>query len=131
MILVEIHGQNEKIGLLDPSNHIKILDRYSNSEEKLSEVYESFSNYKKLLKILYELENLESNKTNQLQEIQNDLNLLENLNLKEGEYEDLIKRRNLMAQHEKIFTAINNINNLLEGEQGNFLSNISKNSVQT
>ena len=25
-----------------------------------------------------------------------------------------------MAQHEKIFTAINNINNLIDGEQGNF-----------
>ena len=129
LILVEIHGQNEKIGLLDPSNHIKILDRYSNSDKKLLEVYKSFSNYKKLRKILSELENLESNKTNQLQEIQNDLNLLENLNLKEGEYEDLIKKRNLMAQHEKIFTAINNINNLIDGEQGNFLSNISKNSA--
>ena len=128
LILVEIHGQNEKIGLLDPSNHIKILDRYSNSDMKLLEVHKSFNNYKKLRKILYELENLESNKTSQLQEIQNELNLLENLNLKEGEYEDLIKKRNLMAQHEKIFTAINNINNLIDGEQGNFLSNISKNS---
>ena len=129
LILVEIHGQNEKIGLLDPSNHIKILDRYSNSDKKLLEVYKSFSNYKKLRKILSELENLESNKTSQLQEVQNDLNLLENLNLKEGEYEDLIKKRNLMAQHEKIFTAINNINNLIDGEQGNFLSDISKNSA--
>ena len=129
LILVEIHGQNEKIGLLDPSNHIKILDRYSNSDKKLLEVYKSFSNYKKLRKILSELENLESNKTNQLQEIQNDLNLLENLNLKEGEYKNLIKKRNLMAQHEKIFTAINNINNLIDGEQGNFLSDISKNSA--
>ena len=128
LILVEIHGQNEKIGLLDPSNHIKILDRYSNSDMKLFEVHKSFSNYKKLRKILHELENLESNKTSQLQEIQNDLNLLENLNLKEGEYENLIKKRNLMSQHEKIFTAINNINNLIDGEQGNFLSNISKNS---
>ena len=63
LILVEIHGQNEKIGLLDPSNHIKILDRYSNSDKKLLEVYKSFSNYKKLRKILYELENLENNKT--------------------------------------------------------------------
>ncbi len=129
LILVEIHGQNEKIGLLDPSNHIKILDRYSNSDKKLLEVYKSFSNYKKLRKILSELKSLESNKNNQLQEIQNDLNLLENLNLKEGEYEDLIKKRNLMAQHEKIFTAINNINNLIDGEQGNFLSDISKNSA--
>ena len=129
LILVEIHGQNEKIGLLDPSNHIKILDRYSNSDKKLLEVHKSFINYKKLRKILFELENLESNKTNQLQEIQNDLNLLENLNLKEGEYKNLIKKRNLMAQHEKIFTAINNINNLIDGEQGNFLSDISKNSA--
>lgn len=129
LILVEIHGQNEKIGLLDPSNHIKILDRYSNSDKKLLEVYKSFSNYKKLRKILSELENLESNKTNQLQEIKNDLNLLENLNLKEGEYENLIKKRNLMAQHEKIFTSLNNINNLIDGEQGNFLSDISKNSA--
>ena len=129
LILVEVHGQNEKIGLLDSSNHIKILDRYSDSDKKLLEVYKSFSNYKKLRKILYELENLESNKTSQLQEIKNDLNLLENLNLKEGEYEDLIKKRNLLAQHEKIFTAINNINNLIDGEQGNFLSDISKNSA--
>ncbi len=129
LILVEIHGQNEKIGLLDPSNHIKILDRYSNSDKKLLEVNKSFSNYKKLKKILYELENLESNKTSQLQEIQNNLNLLENLNIKEGEYENLIKKRNLMAQHEKIFVAINSINNLIDGEQGNFLSDISKNSA--
>ena len=129
LILVEIHGQNEKIGLLDPSNHIKILDRYSNSDQKLSEVYKSFSNYKKLRKILFELDNLESNKANQLEEINNDLNLLENLSLKDGEYETLIKRRHLMTQHEKVFTAINNIHNLLEGEHGSFLSNISKNSA--
>ena len=128
LILVEIHGQNEKIGLLDPLNHIKILDRYSNSDEMLFAVSESFANYKKLREILFELENLESNKISQLKDIQNDLNLLENLNLKEGEYETLIKTRNLMSQHEKVFTAINNINNLLEGEQGSFLSNISKNS---
>lgn len=129
LILVEIHGQNEKIGLLDPSNHIKILDRYSNSYEKLFDVNKNFNNYKKLNKILYELDDLESNKISQLREIKNDLTLLENLNLKSGEYDDLCKKRNLMAQHEKIFTAINNINNLLEGEHGSFLSNISKNSL--
>ncbi len=45
LILVEIHGQNEKIGLLDPSNHIKILDRYSNSEKKLLEVHKIAKNF--------------------------------------------------------------------------------------
>ena len=42
LILVEVHGQNEKIGLLDPLNHIKILDKYCNSDEKLLEVNKSF-----------------------------------------------------------------------------------------
>ena len=27
--LIEIHGQNEKIGLLDPGLHVKLLDRYA------------------------------------------------------------------------------------------------------
>ena len=129
LILVEIHGQNEKIGLLDSSNHIKILDRYSKSSEKLLEVVNNYNNYKKLNKILYELDSIESNKTNQLEEIKNSLNLIENLSVGENEYKELIKKRNLMSQYEKIFTAINNINNLLEGEEASFLSNISRNSL--
>ncbi|MAH89233.1 MAG: DNA repair protein RecN [Pelagibacterales bacterium] len=129
LILVEIHGQNEKIGLLDSSNHIKILDRYSKSDDKLLEVVNSYNNYKKLNKILHELDSIESNKVNQLEEIKNDLNLLENLNLGKEEYQELIKKRNIMTQHEKIFTALNNINNLLEGEEVSFLSNVSKNSL--
>ena len=27
--LIEIHGQNEKIGLLDPSSHMRLLDKYA------------------------------------------------------------------------------------------------------
>ncbi len=129
LILVEIHGQNEKIGLLDPSNHIKILDKYSKSEEKLLKVATSYNNYKKLSEIYSELNKLENNKTTQLDELKNNINLLKSLNLNEGEYKSILKKRNLMAQHEKIFLAINNIFNLLEGEEDNFLSNISKNSI--
>ncbi len=129
LILVEIHGQNEKIGLLDSSNHMKILDRYSKSNDKLLDVVNSYKSYKKLNKILYELDDLENNKVNQLEEIKNDLNLLENLSLGKEEYQELIKKRNLATQHEKTFTAINNINNLLEGEEASFLSSISRNSL--
>ena len=37
-MLVEIHGQNEKIGLLDPVNHLKILDRFGGNNMILSQV---------------------------------------------------------------------------------------------
>ena len=47
-LLVEIHGQNEKIGLLDSSNHIKILDKYGVDDEVLLKVEKTYDNYKKL-----------------------------------------------------------------------------------
>ena len=127
--LVEIHGQNEKIGLLDPSNHMKILDRFGKSEKKLKEVALSFSNYKKLNNIYLELSSIEKSKSSQSEIISNDIKLLEDLNINVDEYKNITKKRNLMTQHEKIFTAINNINNLLDNERESFLSNLSKNSA--
>ena len=65
--LVEIHGQNEKIGLLDPSSHIKILDKYSKSDDKIIEVSNNYYNYNKLSKIYSQLNELQGNKNKQIE----------------------------------------------------------------
>ena len=36
--LIEIHGQNEKIGLLDPGLHVKLLDRYASHSDLLKKL---------------------------------------------------------------------------------------------
>ncbi len=126
-LLVEIHGQNEKIGLLDSSNHIKILDKYGVDDEVLLKVEKTYDNYKKLSNIYNELFDIENNKTNQIKEIKNNIQLLENINLTEEEYHQLLKRRNLMSQYEKIFLAINDLNNIFSDEKINFFNRIAKN----
>ena len=126
-LLVEIHGQNEKIGLLDSTSHIKILDKFGVNYSFLANVINSYNNFKKLSDIYEELANLESNKKNHIDEIKNDIKLLENLNLEKNEHNQLIKKRNLMAQYEKIFLAVNSIYNIFDDEGENLLTKIAKN----
>ena len=47
-LLVEIHGQLETHGLLDPINHRKILDNYGNYPELVKSVSSSFEKWKDL-----------------------------------------------------------------------------------
>ena len=126
-LLVEIHGQNEKIGLLDSASHIKILDKFGVKDSFLVNVSNSYNNYKKLYDIHEKLSRLENNKKAYIEEIKNDIKLLENLNLEENEHSELIKKRSLITQYEKIFTAVNNIHNIFDDEGENFLSKIAKN----
>ena len=128
-MLVEIHGQNEKIGLLDPVNHLKILDRFGGNNMILSQVKKSFNNYQKLNDIYKELLNIESSKKNHVEVLENNINLIKNLNLEKGEYTSILKKRNLMTKHEKIFLAINNIHNLLDDEGLGALSNLTRENV--
>ena len=126
-LLVEIHGQNEKIGLLDTASHIKILDKFGVNNSFIVNVKSSYDNFKKLQDIYEELSQLESNKKNHIDEIKNDIKLLENLNLENNEHNQLVKKRSLMVQYEKIFLAINNIYNIFDDEGENLLTKIAKN----
>ena len=45
--LVEIHGQFDNQGLLNPATHLKVLDSYGAYDYALKEMYEAFWNYKK------------------------------------------------------------------------------------
>ena len=126
-LLVEIHGQNEKIGLLDTASHIKILDKFGVNNSFIVNVKSSYDNFKKLQDIYEELSQLESNKKNHIDEIKNDIKLLENLNLEKNEHNELVKKRSLMVQYEKIFLAINNIYNIFDDEGENLLTKIAKN----
>ena len=56
--LVEIHGQNEKIGLLDPGSHIKLLDKYGGHSDLLLEIKNKYDNFMQLSEIFLEANEL-------------------------------------------------------------------------
>ncbi|MBP5698446.1 MAG: AAA family ATPase, partial [Alphaproteobacteria bacterium] len=54
--LIEIHGQHDNQGLLDPSTHREILDNYGKNQKDNSAFLESFNSFKNDLKELKEKE---------------------------------------------------------------------------
>ena len=118
--LLEIHGQNEKIGLLDPSSHLAILDRFGNYDGLLKKTRESFDAYKQLMKIYAEAERIKKNKSLYENDIKNKISLIRNLNLKDKEEEELSSRKNLLNHYEKIFISINDIFNILNDENRSY-----------
>ena len=114
--LVEIHGQNEQIGLLNSSNHREILDQFGNLIDKrkqLSNVFEKMKNANNQLEdLLSKKDNIEKEK-DYLKHI---INEIEALNLHENEEQELAEKRILMMNKEKVLNVLNEVKDNLEGQ---------------
>ena len=118
--LVEIHGQNEKIGLLDPSSHIEILDDFGNYGNLITKTKEAFQKFQKIKEIYLEAKKIKENKITYEEEIKNKINLIKSLNLKDREEEELSSRKVMLNHYEKIFLSINEVFNILNEEESGY-----------
>lgn len=114
--LVEIHGQNEQIGLLNSSNHREILDQFGNLLDKrniISNIFEKMKTSKdKLEELLSKKDNIEKEK-DYLKHI---INEIEALNLQPNEEQELAEKRILMMNKEKVLNVLNEVKDSLEGQ---------------
>ncbi len=114
--LIEIHGQNEQIGLLNSSNHREILDNFGNLIQKRSVVSEIFEKMKtsenKLKDLLEQKDNIEKEQ-DYLKHI---INEIESLNLHANEEQELTEKRILMMNKEKVLNLLNDIKESLDGQ---------------
>ncbi|MBR1948467.1 MAG: AAA family ATPase, partial [Alphaproteobacteria bacterium] len=105
--LVEIHGQFDNQGLLNPANHLSILDNFGGHEILLKNCGVAYKEYKEIIKkriqaerdILKAKED-EENLTHWIKE-------LEALSVKSGEMGELQSRRQEMMSAEKIIENLN------------------------
>lgn len=100
--LAEIHGQFSSYQLLDPKNHLGILDRYGHFSDSLKELAGLYENWQEAKKAYQEQEDLARQATEQeayLRQVQEDLTPL---NIKIGEEEELVTQRKLLLNGEKI-----------------------------
>jgi len=102
-LLVDIHGQSEHLAILDNDYQLKIIDLYSKTPtvlfDELIILINQFKENEKEIKLLggseQEKQNLIDLYSYQIQEI-------DNANLKENEFEDLLEEKKAMMQFEKI-----------------------------
>ncbi|NMA07238.1 MAG: DNA repair protein RecN, partial [Ruminococcaceae bacterium] len=117
--LINIHGQHDSQQMLNPENHIHILDNYANIEyltEEYRKLYESNNSLKKELKNLLEDEE-ENRKASEL--LRYEIDEIEKANLDEDEYEELIEKRNILRNSERIINTLNSILRLLTDDENN------------
>ena len=114
--LVEIHGQNDQIGLLNPSFHREILDNYGNLIEKQKNVSNIYEKMKDSQNKLNELLQKKDNNKNEQDYLEHIINEIESLNIHKGEEEELANKRTLMMNKEKILNILNEIRNNIEEE---------------
>ncbi|MCY4304566.1 MAG: DNA repair protein RecN [Aestuariivita sp.] len=119
-ILVEIHGRKDERGLLNPSGHLSLLDRFGNYGFQIKAVQEAWIDLRNAQK---EYEQLES-ETTKVQTEENYwrhvMNELDTLAPESGEDQKLDSLRRMMQQSEKIRTDILKAKELLctEGAEG-------------
>ncbi len=115
-MLINIHGQHDNQILLDSEKHLQILDDFGGDDTLLSEYRVTFRELQQTARKLGELKKLEQSRVERsryLNEIIDDIGELE---LHEGEDDELEKEYESAKNSEKIIIAVKNAISAITGE---------------
>lgn len=123
--VVDIHGQHDNQSLLNPSLHIELLDKFSDSKlRKIKELYiQKYKEYKKLKEEILKNYGDDKEKQRKLDLLKYQLNEIEEAKLKNGEEEELDDKKKKILNSEKLSKNLE----IAENE----ISNISQDSILT
>ncbi len=116
-LLVNIHGQNDSLRLLEDENHILFLDAYAQNETLRSLYAEKFSAYKNAQKFFGELREKGETKAKREAELKHTIKLLESAKIKQGEEEKLLAEKKIVANAEKISKQTSFVYRALKGAE--------------
>ena len=114
--LLNIHGQHDNQALLDPDNHCSFIDSYGDYEPVLLDYVECYNKLKQVRRKLKNLKAEFNDKEHRLELLKFQVNEIEAANIKVGELDTLIKRRDEMRNFEKISNLLNEIYSRLCGD---------------
>ena len=100
--LVDIHGQNDGLRLLDEKSHLGFLDSFGETEEAFRAFRTEFEAFQAIRRELKELSLNDEEKQRLSDALHFRIEELERANLKEGEYETVTARRDLLRNSEKL-----------------------------
>ena len=102
-MLVDVHGQSEHLSILDNDYQLKIIDLFGKTPEELFVSLEKLiEEYKENEKHIKLLGGSEQEKQNSIDLFKFQIQEIENANIKENEYEELLEEKKTMSQFEKI-----------------------------
>lgn len=114
-LLVDIHGQNDGRQLMDERRHMEYLDRFGNLGEKLKKYSEEYGKFSDIKKEISRLNMDEIEKARLSESLRYQIEELERAELKSGEYDAVLARRDLLRNSEKLTEALDEAYNCLNG----------------
>ncbi len=116
--LVEIHGQHDQRGLLDPSTHRALLDEYGRLDAHVGKVASAFRAWREVQAKLRELEETLAQARREEEYLRHMAAELATLDPQAGEEESLAHARAEMMQAEKLFATIDDALSELSKDKG-------------
>ena len=114
--LLNIHGQHDGQQLLDEAQHILYLDQYGRYMPLQAAYQEKYSALQRIENQISALQMDEAEKARRIDTLQFQIQDLERANLQSGEEEELLERRNLLRNSEKIISAVQGADYCLNGD---------------
>ena len=121
-LLVDVHGQNDGRQLMDEHRHREYLDRFGELEKPLEAYRQEYRKYREIQKEIEKLSLDEVEKERLSESLQYQIKELERAELKAGEKDALVSRRDLLRNSEKLTEALDEALNLLYGGEENAVS---------
>jgi DNA repair protein RecN (Recombination protein N) len=112
--LVELHGQHDQRGLLNPSFHRDMLDQYASLDSQRQIVSDLYHRMKSMERQLQELAHQKESIEREIDYLEYSLSEVSALNLQPGEEEELSSRRTLLMNREKIIAILNSVKDTVE-----------------
>ncbi|MGI6028131.1 MAG: DNA repair protein RecN [Candidatus Heteroscillospira sp.] len=117
-MLIDIHGQNDGRRLLDEATHRAFLDAYGNYPEVRSEFDAAYACWKSTAGEIDALEMDERDKERLTENLRYTIDELTRAQLREGEYDELSERAELLRNSEKLTEAVDAAYEALYGADG-------------
>ncbi len=118
--LVDVHGQSEHFFLLSEENQLKVVDGLIgvNADEIKSKLSVLISEKKELKRKISALGGNEAERERRLDLLNYQIREIEVAELREGEFEELKSRQNIIANTEKILSALNEVAAIINDDGG-------------
>ena len=127
--IIDIFGQNDSMALLNPENHLAIIDNLIEDKliDKKSKLKIKLSDLHKVNMEIAELGGIDKDRENNIRLLQFEIDEITNANLQIDEEEDLKNKIKIMENSEKIFSSLDDTLACLDGDIS--ITNIIKSAI--
>jgi DNA repair protein RecN (Recombination protein N) len=120
--LIEIHGQHDQRGLLNPSAHIEILDEFARNESLLKNLRKNYENLKSLDEKISDIKSKKEQAQREKDYLEHVVKELENADVQIDEEKELVAKKDQLIGKEKILNFLSELkSNLTEASSQLFL----------